>query len=65
MVGMVVKANISQLEEEVRVDNTRRMRMELNGVVKAIFGEEEVLGEVPLWVRKESVLESTHSRDTT
>ena len=38
MVGTVVKAKIGELEEEVRVVNTRRMRMELTGVVKAISG---------------------------
>ena len=35
VVGTAVKAKIGELEEEVRVGNTRRMRMELTGVVKA------------------------------
>ena len=47
VVGTAVKAKIGELEEEVRVGSARRMRKELTGVVKAILGEEEVLGEVP------------------
>ena len=39
MVGTVVKANIGELEEEVRVGSARRMRMELTGVVQAISGK--------------------------
>ena len=38
MVGTVVKAEIGELEEEVRVGSTRRMRMELTGVVKLSRG---------------------------
>ena len=43
MVGTVVKAKIGELEEEVRVGNTRRMRKELTGVVQAILGERNFL----------------------
>ena len=43
MVGTVVKAKIGELEEEVRVGSSRRMRMELTGVVKAISGKRKFL----------------------
>ena len=43
MVGTAVKAKIGELEEEVRVGNTRRMSMELTGVVKAILGKRKFL----------------------
>ena len=43
MVGTAVKAKIGELEEEVRVGNKRRMRMELTGVVKAISGKRKFL----------------------
>ena len=33
VVGIVVKAKIGELEEEVRVGSSRRMRKELTGVV--------------------------------
>ena len=39
MVGTVVKAKIGELEEEVRVGSSRRMRKELTGVVQAILGK--------------------------
>ena len=32
---------------------------------KRIIGEEEVLGEVSVWVQKEYVLKSNHHRDST
>ena len=34
MVGTVVKAKIGELEDEVRVGSSRRMRKELTGVVQ-------------------------------
>ena len=43
MVGTAVKAKIGELEEEVRVGSSRRMRMELTGVVKAISGKRKFL----------------------
>ena len=36
--GVVVKANIGELEEEVRAGNSRRMRKELTGVVQYVLG---------------------------
>ena len=39
MVGTAVKAKIGELEEEVRVGSSRRMRKGLNGVVQAISGK--------------------------
>ena len=46
VVGTVVKANIGELEEEVRAGNSRRTRKEFTGVFQGVFREEEVLGEV-------------------
>ena len=43
VVGTSVKAKIGELEEEVRVGSTRRMRKELTGVVKAISGKRKLL----------------------
>ena len=43
MVGTVVKAKIRELEEEVRVGSTIRMRKELTGVVQAISGKRKFL----------------------
>ena len=43
MVGMVVKANISQLEEEVRAGSSRRMRKDLTGVVQGVSGRKRFL----------------------
>ena len=60
MEGTVVKAKIGELEEEVRAGNSRRTRNEFTGVFQGVFREEEVLGEFSEWVRKESILESTH-----
>ena len=37
MVGTAVKAKIGELEEEVRVGSTRRMRKELTGVPTTIL----------------------------
>ena len=36
MAGTVLKAKIGELEEEVRVGSTIRMRKELNGVVQGV-----------------------------
>ena len=36
MMGMVVKAKIGKLEEEVRADNSRMIRKELTGVVQCV-----------------------------
>ena len=36
MVGTVVKTKIGELEEEVRVGSSRRMRKELTGVVQGV-----------------------------
>ena len=38
VVGTVVKAKIGELEEEVRVGISRRMRKELTGVVQGVSG---------------------------
>ena len=38
MVGAVVKTKIGELEEEVRVGSSRRMRKELTGVVQGVLG---------------------------
>ena len=43
MVGTVVKAKIGELEEEVRVGSSRRMRKELTGVVQDISGKSRFL----------------------
>jgi len=43
VVGTAVKAKIGELEEEVRVGSSRRMRMELTGVVIAISGKRKFL----------------------
>ena len=43
MVGTVVKAKIGELEEEVRVGSSRRMRKELTGVVQVVFGRRRFL----------------------
>ena len=43
MVGTVVKAKTGELEEEVRVGSTIRMRKELTGVVQAILGNRRFL----------------------
>ena len=43
MVGTVVKAKISELEEEVRVGRSRRMRNELTGVVQSVLGRRRFL----------------------
>ena len=39
VVGTVVKSKIGELEEEVRIRSSRRMRKELTGVVQAILGK--------------------------
>ena len=38
VVGTVVKEKVSELEEEVRVGSSRRMRKELTGVVQGVLG---------------------------
>ena len=43
MVGTVVKAKIGELEEEVRLGSSRRMRKELHGVVKCVSGRRRFL----------------------
>ena len=43
VVETVVKAKIGELEEEVRVGSSRRMRKELIGVVQAISGKRKFL----------------------
>ena len=43
MVGMVVKAKIGELEEEVRAGNLIRMRKELTGVVQGVSGRRRLL----------------------
>ena len=43
MVGTVVKANIGELEEEVREYNPRRTRKEFTGVVKGVSGRRKFL----------------------
>ena len=43
MVGTIVKAEIGELEEEVRVGSSRIMRKELTGVVQAVSGKRRFL----------------------
>ena len=43
MVGTVVKAKIGELEEEVRVGSSRRMRKEFTGVVQGVSGRRRFL----------------------
>ena len=43
MVGTVVKAKIGELEEEVSVGSSRRMRKELTGVVQSVSGRRRFL----------------------
>ena len=43
MVGTVVEANIGELEEEVRVGGSRRMRKELTDVVQGVSGRKRFL----------------------
>ena len=43
VVGTAVKAKIGELEEEVRVGSSRRMRKELTGVVQSISGKRRFL----------------------
>ena len=43
MVGTFVKAKIVELEEEVRVGSSRRMRKELTGVVQGVSGRRRFL----------------------
>ena len=38
MEGALVKSEIGELEEEVREDNSRRIRKELTGVVQGVSG---------------------------
>ena len=41
--GTLVKSKIGELEEEVMVGNSRRMRKELNGVVQGVLGRRRFL----------------------
>ena len=41
--GTVVKANIGELEEEVRAGNSRRIKKELTGVVQDVLGRRRFL----------------------
>ena len=43
VVGTVVKAKIGELEEEVRVCSSRRMRKELTGLVQCVSGKRRFL----------------------
>ena len=43
VVGTVVKAKIDELEEEVRVGSSRRMRKELTCVVQGVSGRRSFL----------------------
>ena len=43
MVGEVVKANIGELEEELRAGSSRRVRKGLNGVVQGVLGRRRLL----------------------
>ena len=41
--GMVVKSNIGELDEEVRAGSSIRMRKELTGVVQGVLGKKRFL----------------------
>ena len=43
VVGTAVKAKIGELEEELRVGSSRRMRKELTGVVQVVLGSRRLL----------------------
>ena len=43
VVGTIVNAKIGDLEEELRVGGSRRMRKELNGVVQGVSGRRRFL----------------------
>ena len=43
MVGTVVKAKIGELEEEVRVGSSRRMRKEFTGLFQGVSGRRRFL----------------------
>ena len=62
VVGTAVKAEICELEEEVRVGCSRTMRKELTGVVQGVLGRRKFLVRYHNGRKKESVLESTHRR---
>ena len=49
VVGAVVKAKTGELEEEVRVDSSRRMRKELTGVVQGVSGRRRFLVGFQNW----------------
>ena len=65
MVGTAVKAKIGELEEEVRVGSSRRMRKELTGVVQGISGKRRFLVRFHDGCKKDIVLKSTHRRGST
>ena len=39
MMGMVVKAKVGEMEEDIREGFLRRLRKEINGVVKEVVGK--------------------------
>ena len=43
MVGMVVKAKVGDLEEDIRDEFSRRLRKEMTGVMQAVFGKRKYL----------------------
>ena len=43
MMGKVVKANVGELEEEIREVFSRRLRNEMNGVVQEVAGNRSYL----------------------
>ena len=43
MEGMVVKAKIGELEEEVRTGSSRRIRKKLTGAVQGVLGRKRLL----------------------
>ena len=49
VVGTVVKAKIGELEEELRVGSSRRMRKDLTGVVQGVSGRRWFLVRFQIW----------------
>ena len=52
VVGSVVKSKIGELEEEVRVGSSRRIRKELNGVVEGFLRKKRFLLSFKDWCKK-------------
>ena len=50
--GTVTKAKIVDLEDEVRLVSSRRMRKELNGVVQGVSGRRRFLVRFQNWCEK-------------